>query len=180
MKPLPVLVAVFLAAVCFGLWSFSGRLAKEISGPVTSYEGCVEAGYPVMESYPERCTTPEDRTFTRDIGNELEKADAIRIDAPRPNQAVASPLEVRGEARGAWYFEASFPVELLDGNGERILIIPARARGEWMTENFVPFAATLIFDTPTTATGTLVLRRDNPSGMPENDDALIVPVSFER
>ena len=43
------------------------------------------------------------------IGNELEKADMIRVDAPRPNQVIQSPLTVKGEARGAWFFEASFP-----------------------------------------------------------------------
>lgn len=144
---------------------------------VTTFEECVAAGNPVMESYPRQCRVG-DRNFIEYIGNELEKTDLIKIDSPRPNTIVASPLEITGEARGNWYFEASFPVKLLDGNGVQLAIIPVQAQGEWMTEEFVPFKATLEFETPTTATGTLVLEKDNPSGLPEYDDSLIVPVRF--
>ena len=35
--------------------------------PITSFEECAAAGYPIMESYPERCRTPEGVTFTRVI-----------------------------------------------------------------------------------------------------------------
>lgn len=34
---------------------------------ITSYEECVAAGYPVMESYPEQCAVPGGSTFTRII-----------------------------------------------------------------------------------------------------------------
>ena len=41
---------------------------------------------------------------------ETETIDRIRVNNPRPNQTISSPLTVTGEARGSWYFEASFPV----------------------------------------------------------------------
>ncbi len=144
---------------------------------VTNFEECAAAGNPVMESYPRQCRAGGEN-FTEYIGNELEKTNLIRIDSPRPNAIVTSPLEVTGQARGTWYFEASFPVKLLDGNGNQLAIIPAQAEGEWMTENFVQYKATLEFTAPTTATGTLVLEKDNPSGLPENEDSLIVPIRF--
>jgi len=34
---------------------------------ITSYEQCVAAGYPIMESYPEQCAVPNGPTFTRQI-----------------------------------------------------------------------------------------------------------------
>jgi hypothetical protein len=145
---------------------------------ITSFDACVAAGYPVMESYPEKCAVPGGKTFTRDIGNELEKQDLIKISAPRPNTNVASPLTITGEARGTWYFEASFPVKLLDANGKVLAAGPAQAQSDWMTTNFVPFKVTLTFTAPTTATGTLILEKDNPSGLPQNDDSLRVPVRF--
>lgn len=46
-----------------------------------------------------------------------------------------------------------------------------------MTEEFVPFTATLRFTSPG-GHGTLILRKDNPSGLPEHDDALVIPVRF--
>lgn len=38
-----------------------------INRPITSYEDCVKAGYPILESYPEQCKTPDGKTFTREI-----------------------------------------------------------------------------------------------------------------
>ena len=114
-----------------------------------------------------------------DIGNEPDKADLIRLTTPRPNQAITSPLTITGEARGTWYFEASFPVVLTDWDGRIIAQGIATAQGEWMTAEFVPFVAILAFTVDKSAysnKGTLILRKDNPSGLPEHDDALEVPV----
>ncbi|MCK9377857.1 MAG: Gmad2 immunoglobulin-like domain-containing protein, partial [Syntrophobacterales bacterium] len=52
-----------------------------------------------------------------------------------------------GKARGAWFFEATFPVRLLDGNGREIADwVPAHAKADWMTDAWVPFETTLAFD----------------------------------
>ncbi len=102
----------------------------------------------------------------------------IHATIPKPNDIIKSPLVMSGEARGTWFFEASFPVRLLDGDGKEIVRTIAQAQGEWMTENFVPFDARLEFKPPITNTGTLVLERDNPSGLPENDRRLTIPVRF--
>ena len=105
--------------------------------------------------------------------------DLIRLEKPEPNQLVSSPLVVTGEASGNWYFEASFPVRIYDAYGVELGVIPAQAQGEWMTEEFVPFRAVLEFSKPTTEVGTLVLQKDNPSGLPEHDAELRVPVRFD-
>lgn len=145
---------------------------------VSNFDECAEAGYPIMESYPRQCRTPDGETFREDIGNELDKDDMIRISEPRPNTEVKSPLKVTGMARGNWFFEASFPVRLLDGAGKEIAVMPAQAKGEWMTSEFVPFEVTLTFTLPAAGSGTLVLQKDNPSGLPEHDDELRIPVTF--
>jgi hypothetical protein len=106
-------------------------------------------------------------------------ADHIRVTSPGQDVDVHSPLKVTGEARGTWFFEASFPVTLLDANGDILARRPAQARGEWMTEAFVPFEVELTFSQPTTPTGTLVLTKDNPSGLSEHDAEVRVPVRFE-
>jgi hypothetical protein len=107
------------------------------------------------------------------------KDNLIRLEAPQPNSLVRSPLTIRGQARGTWYFEASFPVRLLDANGKVLVAQPAQAQSDWMTEDFVPFISTLIFKTPSTTTGWLVLAKDNPSGLVEHDDELRIPVRFK-
>ena len=103
----------------------------------------------------------------------------IRVDSVRANDIITSPLIITGAARGTWYFEASFPIKLLDGNGKVIAQIPAQAQSDWMTTNFVPFEAELLFNKPVTPTGTLVLEKDNPSGLPQNADELRIPIRFK-
>lgn len=146
---------------------------------INNFFDCLNQGYPIMESYPRQCRTSEGITFVEDIGNELEKIDLIQIDSPRPNKIITSPTQISGQARGYWFFEADFPVELLDSAGNIIASSTATAQGNWMTENFVPFTAELDFKTNSTH-GWFMLKKDNPSGLPENDDQLIVPVFFKK
>ncbi len=110
--------------------------------------------------------------------SEMPAGDIV-LSSPLPNETVISPLIVSGTARGTWYFEASFPVRLLDGNGNEIAVEPAQAQGDWMTEDYVPFSVVLEFDQPSTPNGTLVLQKDNPSGLPEYDQSLSIPVLFQ-
>ncbi|MFH1427427.1 MAG: GerMN domain-containing protein [Patescibacteria group bacterium] len=145
---------------------------------ITNFIECEQAGYAVLESYPRQCQTPDGDLFTEDIGNELEKIDLIRIDYPRPNQEIISPLVISGEARGTWFFEASFPVKLYDDSSTLLTSAIASTTEDWMTEDFVPFQAMLTFSAPVGTYGKLILEKDNPSDLPENADELIIPIKF--
>ena len=110
------------------------------------------------------------------------KDDLIRLDTPRPNQIIKSPLTITGEARGSWFFEASFPVVLVNWDGLIIAQGIATAKSDWMTTEYVPFEANLDFtiDKNTYSNrGWLILQKDNPSGLPEHDNALEIPIIFE-
>ncbi len=150
----------------------------ELPFAVDSFETCSTAGNPIMESYPQQCRAADGTVYMEDIGNELEKLDLILINTPRPNAVIRSPLQIEGEARGPWFFEADFPIELMDNKGEIIGTAIAQAQGEWMTEEFVPFTATLTFTKPAGCRGDLVLIKDNPSDLEELDDMLRVLVKF--
>ena len=102
----------------------------------------------------------------------------LEVATPKPGELAVSPLRLSGRARGTWYFEASFPVRILDANGNELGVVPAQAMEEWMTEEFVPFAALLDFKVSPTATGSLVFKKDNPSGLPEHDRKFEMPVRF--
>jgi hypothetical protein len=107
------------------------------------------------------------------------KSDRIVLDAPSPGIAVTSPLVVRGHARGTWFFEGDFPLLLKDSRGNIISERYASAKGEWMTREFVPFEGTLEFEKQVSGdSGILILKKDNPTGKPEFDDSLEIPVSF--
>lgn len=159
----------------------TGGCGDDQTNGVSNFAECAAIGNAVMESYPRQCRDAQGNLFTEVIGNELEKTDLIRLNEPRPNQTVESPLTVSGEARGAWFFEGDFPIILLDADGWIVAQGYASAQGEWMTEDFVPFIGQLEFtlaDIQVGNSGSLILQKDNPSGLPANDDALEIPVKF--
>lgn len=118
---------------------------------------------------------PEDDIDQEELGDPVE-TENIKVSSPLPGQVISSPLTVSGEARGMWYFEATFPVSLLDEDGEVIFESFIEADGEWMTENFVPFEKEFTFSAPAGTKATLVLMRSNASGLPEHDASVSVPV----
>ena len=107
------------------------------------------------------------------------KTASIYVTKPQSNEIVSSPLEIEGEARGNWFFEGQFPIQLI-GETDHDLIAQgiARAQGEWTTNDFVPFKATLEFAQPKATIGTLILEKDNPSGLPANAGHIKIPVRF--
>lgn len=105
-------------------------------------------------------------------------SDLIQVATPSPNETIQSPFTVKGKARGTWYFEGDFPVLLKDKDDNVLAESPAAAQGPWMTEDFVPFEATLRFHHPASEQGTLVLQKANPSGKPEHENSYSIPVIF--
>jgi hypothetical protein len=106
------------------------------------------------------------------------RQDFIMVAYPRAGDLIRSPLQVRGQARGTWFFEGDFPLILKDPKGRVIARGFATARGPWMTKEFVPFKGTLTFKEPGAGRGFLVFKKDNPTDRPELDDALELPVQF--
>lgn len=170
-----IIAVVVVVIVVVGIWAY---FKKPTAESVVSFEECMAAGYEIIEGYPNQCKTPEGKIFVEDIGNALEKADLIRVTNPRPGEPISSPLVVEGEARGYWFFEASFPIFLFNESGSVIASAVVQAESDWMTKDFVSFRATLEFREPTSKQGTLLLQKDNPSGLPEHDDELVIPVMF--
>ena len=108
-----------------------------------------------------------------------DQSDLIVVDYPKSGDTVTSPLVVRGKARGNWFFEASFPVKLVASDGTIIAQTPAQAKGDWMTTDFVPFEAKVDFEYTLGRDKfpvNLILKNDNPSGLPQNDKSISVPV----
>lgn len=108
-----------------------------------------------------------------------DKSELIKVFRPAGGAVVSSPLVIEGEARGFWFFEASFPIKLIDENNNLIVQHYVQAEGDWMTDNFVSFRSEVFFNTDVEK-GFLVLEKNNPSGLAENADELIIPISFEK
>lgn len=157
---------LLIVLVLIGIGAFT--LLPSEKEEVSSFEECVKAGYSIQESYPRKCTTPQGGMFTEDIGNELEMSDMIRVDSPRPNQEISSPLSIEGQAREEWFSGAGFLVALLDESGAEIATSRALAQEGRTQEGFIPFTAELSFGVSEEEQGRLILR----SGSEE----LVIPV----
>jgi hypothetical protein len=105
-------------------------------------------------------------------------SDLIQIESPAPRQVIRSPLTIRGKARGPWYFEGDFPVELQDKNRNTLATGIAKAKGRWMTRDFVPFELQLKFKAPQAEPGYLLFKKANASGRPEHEQHYRLPILF--
>jgi hypothetical protein len=191
-KLVQIIIGVMLVLVLsFVLYSFFGEKTvkdvdedRNVANTITSFSECVEAGFPVQEKYPRVCVDNKGNSFEEFIANltVTGKEDLIVLESPLPNTTVGNPIEIKGRARGTWFFEGDFPVVVVNWDGLIIGEGFATAQGEWMTEDFVPFIGTIDYDLdPETYSrkGALILQKDNPSGLPQHDDALEVPIVFE-
>ncbi|HCR55790.1 TPA: hypothetical protein DIV49_02355 [Candidatus Saccharibacteria bacterium] len=93
---------------------------------------------------------------------------------PTKGEQVSSPLYVSGKVPGSWSFEASFPIKLVDETGNVIAQGQATLLDDWMTSALVPFNAKLSWTTARKGALSLVLEKDNPSGMSSNEDSLTI------
>jgi len=164
----------------------STSCANSLVGNDRDEHGCIgSAGYTwcaakekCLRLWEENCEASASSTIP--VSNELQAtfSDEIMILNPKQNQLVASPLKVEGQAKGTWFFEASLPVKLFDDNNNLIVAHYGTAEGDWMTEKPVKFNSDFVFSTTATS-GYLVVSKDNPSGLPQNDASIKVPVRFK-
>jgi hypothetical protein len=197
-RVLRVAVNLFL---CAGIWYVGSTYIAPIvicwqnNGTWQSAEGtCLVGTYTLGSDTPphqedsgdvQGSMPPEAHTSTTPSVSPLIYNDRVHLVSPQLHETVASPLSVTGFARGTWFFEGSFPLLVVDSTNTIIGEGFATAEGEWMTEAYVPFQGKVPFNrvptpdaTNAKRTGALILKKDNPSGLPEHDDELRVPIVF--
>lgn len=60
-------LAIVLTLVVGLLLSLSNIAKQQRMYAIATFSECKDAGYPIMESYPEQCATPDGRTFVNDV-----------------------------------------------------------------------------------------------------------------
>lgn len=111
----------------------------------------------------------------------VKSQDGLVVDTSKVNFLVSSPLTVSGHVDGTnrWTgFEGQVgTVKLIDGNGNILAQKPLTAITDW-TKFPTSFSTTLVFLMPTTTTGTLVFKNENPSGMEDYERQFSLPIKF--
>ena len=170
---IPVVIVLALASA--GTLTFLSLTKKERSeNRPSSFAECASMGYPIMESYPRRCATPFGDNFLETIPKLSEPV----LNNIAQGTAISLPLTIEGSAPGSWFFEASFPVVITDANGKILASSYASAKSDWMTETMVPFSSVIDGFVPAATDGFIVLKNDNPSGLPENEKSVSIPVKI--
>ncbi len=143
------------------------------------FSGIILSGF----VYYQNTKTLDGRTYAEEIPEKITYVNAtsgmIVPTLPFPGAVTGKQFLITGKARGTWYFEASFPVVILDKNGHVLTSGPAQALSDWMTTEFVSFSATMTVPTSYIGKATIVLKKDNPSGLPEYDAFISFPITIE-
>lgn len=103
----------------------------------------------------------------------------IRVSAPTVNATIKSPVKISGEAKG-WYFEATFPIKIVDEKNNILGEGTAKATKDWMKDSYIPFEAEIKFDPKSSKRGNIIFEKSNPSGKPENAGSFSFPVFLEK
>jgi hypothetical protein len=189
-KVLPVFGGVILLGLV--IWTGISYYTKDLERfptdhvpvpTISSFNDCLNAGLPIMESYPRQCKTPDGRTFAEELPPTKPTyinatSGVISVTTPTPDSVTGKEFEVHGVARG-WYFEGSFPVVVLDKDGKSLVVTPAQAQGDWMTSSPVPFIAKIKVPNTYIGKATILLKKDNPSGLSEHDASMSFPIIIE-
>ena len=124
---------------------------------------------------PASTTTPS--TVTTPIASSTELLSAsVTVSTPVANATVGRAFAIAGVAPNGWYFEAVFPIQVRDPDDNLIATGQGHAESDWTIAGPVPFTASIALDGDYSGPADLILLRDNPSGLPENDDEVTVPI----
>lgn len=78
-----IVVLIILAILMFWAYKSQNNISDNQALSITNFEECKQAGYPIMESYPEQCRTTSGELFVQVINDSNFNIDnsLIRLDA---------------------------------------------------------------------------------------------------
>lgn len=85
-----LIAVILLFSVGFFVYKSKNNTSNDIFGTqplIANFEECAKAGYPVMESYPRQCRTPDNTFFVETIANPNP---VIPIPVPKPTEKIAA------------------------------------------------------------------------------------------
>ena len=113
-------------------------------------------------------------------GNREALKEEIIVANLADNNFISSPLEIKGQAKGSWFYEGEFAVRLVSEGGLVLGQGFAFAQTDWMTEGLVGFSAEIEFAPNEAQRGGLYFTKSNPAGLAEEEKELIIRVRFNE
>lgn len=178
-----VLVLIAAAAAAYGTYVWQHGKVNDLNNKVSSLNARVDSlnkQVSVLGTQLNKTCLNQANSACAPYSYTSVKGVSILVFTPQRNQKVSSPVPVVGEVPGNWSYEAQFPLQLKNNQGTVIAQTTAHVLGDWMSAQPVPFSAQLTYSStqPPSGSGSLVLLKDNPSGLAKNSDSLTIPISF--
>jgi outer membrane murein-binding lipoprotein Lpp len=171
---LGLIIVIAAGALTYGTYQSQRSEVNRLNKQVTQLNQQVTQLNKSLAAAKNKAPSPPADTYTS------PKGVTIKVYTPASNAQMVSPVIVLGEVPGSWSFEAVFPVKLLGSDGTLIARGTAQLLGSWTTDQLVPFSVKIVYNTNAVARGdgTLVLQKDNPSGLAANDDSVSIPIKL--
>jgi uncharacterized membrane protein YgcG len=103
---------------------------------------------------------------------------SIIITTPKNGDQISVPIEIAGQAKGYWFNQGLFPVQIYDTERNLVATTYAIAMGDWtQPEAFVPFKAQIdsYDNAPQKKAGHIVFKKGNlVSGLADNEVLVVV------
>ncbi len=174
MQTISRLIVLLIAVVVIISVAAFLRQSPGSTSAINNFNECAQAGYPIMESYPRQCATPDGQSFTEEIPSSAAQEANIVVTSPQPNASVSNPFTITGQAR---VFESAFNYRLRDEDGSILVESHAMANAPDIGV-FGPFSVEISYPEPSGDHGTLEVFSGSPMDGSEINK-VVVPVEFE-
>jgi len=141
-----------------------------------------------METSTETMETESDSKNANELNTQVENNQpktftsqkGVTITLENFNNTMSCPLIIKGSVSGVWFFEAGFTVQLVSDQGTVATFLARAIEDNWMTEQPVNFLAEYdCAQCPEDTNLELRLQKSNPSGLPDFDDYVSLPISLK-
>ncbi len=96
-----------------------------------------------------------------------------------PGAKVHGVVSYRGVIKGSYFFEANIGINILDLNKKILKGDHAMSTTDWMTTEPVSFEGNVDFTGLPKGGAYFEIHNDNPSGLPEHDKSVLIPIVIE-
>lgn len=104
----------------------------------------------------------------------------LLVSSPDLTKQQQCGFKINGTITGVWFFEGSFPIDLVDDDGNLIVNAIAMTEEDWMTEEQVPFESLINCGSDCPSKGFLILTKNDPSDETNSSDTISIPVRFSQ
>ena len=109
-----------------------------------------------------------------------EKGVSIYISTPEPGDTVDCNLTIEGRVPSDWFFEGSFPLQIIDEQGNILLTDKITTEEDWMTNKYIDFSKAINCNENCKENINLKLLKDNPSGLEKYDDFVVIDLKLKE